>query len=453
VGDAIRPILLPEVADVVQTFPSVWRWISMCAVIAGAAAAGACGSDSPRKDAGDGSIELDGGAGGAAGGGTSGSGGSGGCAPNAGTLDPTFGTAGVVVAHFANAAAARAVAVLPDGTIVAGGGPLLARFAPDGYLEAASTHAIDGNALAVQEDGKFVFAGSEAATGGDSFVLLRFNMNGTPDLGFGSSGGVVTMFTLMESAVTALAIQPADGRIVAAGVVGGRFGVARFDRLGGVLDMSFGGASAQPPGLATTSFTTGFARAQAVAVQEDGRIVLAGCGGTSSTACSTFALARLDGGGLLDATFGSGGKVLDQRFPAIAGVGARSAGVVTVGGDVVGRFKQSDGSLDTTFASTGTTQAPGGGSPAIQAVAVTADRKVIAAGSTATAADAGAARRGVVVRLNADGTPDTCFGTAGVTSFAGGTGDNVVRALALQPDGSLVVAGQAGTDILVVRLR
>src|SRR4030095_2818035 len=103
----------------------------------------------------------------------------------------------------------------------AGGGPLLARFTPNGELDATSTYAIDGNALALQDDDKFVFAGSEAATGGDSFVLLRFNMNMTPDLGFGSAGGVVTMFTLMESSVTALAIQPADQRIVAAGVVGG----------------------------------------------------------------------------------------------------------------------------------------------------------------------------------------------------------------------------------------
>jgi uncharacterized delta-60 repeat protein len=116
---------------------------------------------------------------------------------------------------------------------------------------------------------------------GDDFGLARFNSNGGLDRSFGTGGKVTTDITPSGSPDEANArIQQADGKLVAAGVTGQDFGLARYN-LNGALDSSFGTG-----GTVTTDFAGGSDAAFALALQADGKLVAAG--GTGSA----FALAR-----------------------------------------------------------------------------------------------------------------------------------------------------------------
>src|SRR5438046_618184 len=126
-------------------------------------------------------------------------------------------------------------------------------------------------ALALQPDGRIVVAGSSVLVFGFNFALARYNPDGTLDLSFGQGGRVLTSFGRSERA-RSLALQP-DGRIVVAGSSGFDFALARYNP-DGSLDSSFGVG-----GKVTTDFS-GTGRfeeeAHAVALQPDGKIVVAG---------------------------------------------------------------------------------------------------------------------------------------------------------------------------------
>src|SRR5207247_383388 len=144
------------------------------------------------------------------------------------------------------------------------------------------------------------------------------------DASFGTSGTVITDFAGDSDAALAL-VRQADGKVVAAGerraCVGGEhdgercqvtddcsafpcvadFALARY-RADGSVDLTFGSG-----GRVVTDFG-GDDTAFALAVQPDGKIVVAGVstgGGTMD-----FALARYDSDGALDTSFGSGGRVV-----------------------------------------------------------------------------------------------------------------------------------------------
>jgi uncharacterized delta-60 repeat protein len=91
------------------------------------------------------------------------------------------------------------------------------------------------SAVVLQSDGKIVVGGSDGSNG----VVLRLNTNGTIDTSFGSAGIVTIDFRVADNIVTGLALQT-DGKIVVAGTGipgGGR--LARFDA-NGQPDNSFG---------------------------------------------------------------------------------------------------------------------------------------------------------------------------------------------------------------------
>jgi uncharacterized delta-60 repeat protein len=208
-----------------------------------------------------------------------------------GTLDASFGTGGKVITKFENR---------PDG------------IAP-GEVSA------DADSVAVQPDGKIVVAGYANIEGEEDFALVRYNANGTLDTTFGSGGKVITDFGRLQQGYSyalgfSLALQP-DGKIVVAGVAyigaGRDFALARYNS-NGTLDTSFGTG-----GKVITDFTRDDS-AFSVAVEPDGKILVAGMADVSQG--YGFALVRYNGNGTLDASFGTGGKVttdfgiLDQGF-------------------------------------------------------------------------------------------------------------------------------------------
>jgi len=199
------------------------------------------------------------------------------------------------------------VALQPDGKIVvagyAGGDFALARYNSDGALDTSfgsggkvttdfgGSYHPDGFSVALQPDGKIVVAGY---AGGD-FALARYNSDGALDTSFGSGGKVTTDFGGSDAGYS-VALQP-DGKIVVAGYAGLDFALARYNS-DGALDTSFGTG-----GKVTTDFSGGRDVGYSVALQPDGKIVVAGYAGVD------FALARYNSDGALDTSFGSGGKV------------------------------------------------------------------------------------------------------------------------------------------------
>jgi uncharacterized delta-60 repeat protein len=108
-------------------------------------------------------------------------------------------------------------------------------------------------------------------------------VNGSPDPGFGVGGRVSTNFTPSADEPEGGVVLQADGKIVAAGYAGYRFALARYE-VDGTPDMSFGSG-----GKVTTNFTGDADLAKALAVDADGRIVAAGDIGNFHR---RFALAR-----------------------------------------------------------------------------------------------------------------------------------------------------------------
>lgn len=174
-----------------------------------------------------------------------------------GSLDPTFGSGGQVVTDFFGAAdLAAAVALQPDGKIVASGivsgsnkafGFGMARYNTNGALDPSFGNGgkvltfpggdnIGSVASALQPDGKIILAGPFVPfpfLSSIGFVIARYNSNGSPDAGFGDGGKVITSFPGVGSEAVAVAIQ-ADGKIVAAGTafdtdVTADFALARYD--------------------------------------------------------------------------------------------------------------------------------------------------------------------------------------------------------------------------------
>ena len=181
-------------------------------------------------------------------------------------------------------------------------------FGPGGKVTTKRRASGSAFALALQPDGKIVVAGDAGGTFAfekRTFVLARYTSNGRLDLTFGTGGKVTTDFGGDTSAsASALAIQ-SDGKIVVAGSAGpgggtGDFALARYHP-DGSLDLTFGTA-----GKVTTDFGDS-AGASALALRPDGRIVVAGTTGTAFAGNNTSP-GPLHPDGSLDLSFGAGAR-------------------------------------------------------------------------------------------------------------------------------------------------
>ena len=314
-----------------------------------------------------------------------------------GLLDPTFGSGGFVATDFFGGGdLARGVAIQSDGRIVVGGatsqGSALVRYNVDGTLDESfdgdgkvTTSAGIIHAVAIQPDGRIVAAGT---------TLTRYNSDGSLDQGFGV-GGVVPMSVFSEgTGALAVALQP-DGKVVVAGAISqtGRptaddWLLARFEP-DGDPDSTFGSK-----GVLTTDFFGRGDAARTLLIRPDGRIVAAGTAGHPSAPGAVFAVARYLENGTLDPTFdGDGRQTSDlDGFDEVAfSVAAQSDGKIVLGGyaanpDFTLDFAlvryNANGSEDPTFGNLGRVRTDffGGGDGA-SAIAVQADDKIVAAGS------------------------------------------------------------------------
>jgi uncharacterized delta-60 repeat protein len=376
----------------------------------------------------------------------------------------------------------RAIVTQPDGRIVSVGGAFngtnddfgVARYNADGSLD--TTFDGDGKlttdfaggadaarAVALQADGKLIVAG-EAGNGSDNDIAVaRYNSDGSLDASFGSGGKVRLDLTGTDDVVQSVAVR-GDGKIVVAGSVGdgaGRdFLVAQLNADGSIDDSGFG-----THGFASLDFAGGADYVTALTVQSDGKIVLAGTANLGATATQTdFALARFNSDGTLDATFGVGGKQTTDIGASADFVEALAVqpgdGKLILAGHTshdtdasfaIARYSK-DGGIDPSFGSGGTlTEDFGGSNDYAYAVAVQPDGKVLVAGYTHAASDDFA-----VLRLDASGAVDTTFGVGGKVRIDFDSGEDIAATLTQQADGKILVAGWAATstsdDFAMVRL-
>jgi uncharacterized delta-60 repeat protein len=257
-------------------------------------------------------------------------------------------------------------------------------------------------AMAVQADGKVVLAGRAAEHLGD-LAVVRLDRDGTLDATFGTGGKVTTDLAGRSETANAVAVQ-ADGKIVVAGTTtsvgtGNDFVVARYT-VNGALDTEFGSG-----GKVVTSFGDDSDTAYALVIQPDGKLVVGGDSNQAGVVPTglDFALARYNSDGSLDASFGTGGKVT-------------------------------------------TSLAAHGGRDSIYALAlqpVDGEARIVAAGGEGDFA---------VARYRADGQLDSSFATGGKLMAVFGSVIGAARAVAVAVDGSVVVAGHDNHDFAVVRL-
>ena len=277
---------------------------------------------------------------------------------------------------------------------------------------------------------------------------------------FGTHGKVVTDFG-HEDAIYGLVVQP-DGKIVAVGDdysgygANDSFALARYTKAG-ALDPTFGLG-----GKVTTEFGHPSSWARAVALQRDGKIVVAG--GTYSAATGTdIAVARYDAHGSLDGTFGTAGEVVTDLGGSIGSATSlliQPDGKIVVAGltrlpgsydehppdFVVARYTTS-GALDPTFGTGGvvTTGFQPGFSDIPSGVALGPGGKIVAAG---TGLPGGASGPGVIdiARYNPNGALDPTFDGDGMLVSAPSSDNGATGGVVVQPDGKVVVAGYAFTS-------
>jgi uncharacterized delta-60 repeat protein len=309
-------------------------------------------------------------------------------------------------------------------SVFAAGGDLDTSFAGDGTVTTTVTHhGSDASGVAIQADGKIVVAGGSFGAN-PKFALARYRTDGSLSLTFGGDGKVTTDFTEGPDRANAVAIQP-DGKIVAAGSTGdGAFALARYNP-DGTLDPTFGG-----DGKVTTSFPSS-AYAEAVVIQTDGKILVAG--GTTNS----IALARYNADGTLDPTFGGDGEV-DESSGSASDVAIQADGKILTTNPLA-RYN-ADGTLDPTFTSGGV-----GDEMAIQA-----DGRIMTGWTDVECFGSQDCDRWFVLdRFNPDGTSDVTFGVNGEV----GPGDTYgnLDDIAIQTDGKIIACGLSGGGFLLAR--
>lgn len=377
-----------------------------------------------------------------------------------GVADPTFSGDGFVTTSFStDSDVAEKVLIQPDGKILAGGRSFIAgdwdfavaRFNPDGTLDA--TFSGDGKAtvgfggdeqcwdMALQGDGKLLMAGGSingALADGD-FAVARLTTGGALDGSFSGDGKVTTGFTDVDEAF-AIAIQP-DLRIV----VAGRGHMARYFSSDGSLDGSFDGdgklsISIDPYDLAITPAS---------------KIEVLGTSGNLTY------LYRLNPNGSFDTSLTGDGSMFvtnggpDNEPPSLTHMpDGRMLTVLPAGGSCNLLRWWPDGSQDSggrQAAAFDDVTFPPGSQEIGHALAIQPDGKLVVAGEVATANNA--EKDVALARFTSDGQLDMSFGVRGRTELDFSNAD-VAKSVAIQPDGKIVVAGYEGvgnTNFLVAR--
>ena len=403
-------------------------------------------------------------------------------------LDATFGSGGKVRAALSTIASdeiAYAAAIQSDGKIVTAGLSAVyssltntnyftvARFQTNGALDmnfnptfspGKNDHFIGrAFAVALQSDGKIVAAGSSGSLAGSNsdFLIVRYNGDGSSDISFGTASpldgrSIVALGGTRDSA-RALAIQ-ADGMIVVTGESTTNNGntyqavIARLDT-NGTLDSTFGNAGIVTYNAPLTS------HAYVVKIQSsDDKIVVGGIFkdvDENTQGLTSSYLLRYGSNGALDSSFGTGGivTVSTGTNTVIAGMEILQGGKIIIAGTTnnntnstndlfLMRFN-SDGTLDTTFGSSGivTTDDAYQGDATVAGLTIQQEDGKIIVAATYLSPVPSQTNNFALFRYSADGVLDTTFGAgSGMVTTDFGRSD-YAECVQIQQDGKIVVVG------------
>lgn len=299
---------------------------------------------------------------------------------------------------------------------------------------------------------------SGAVTAQHSVTVTVRGVAGSLDTSFGTGGKTVTAVGPTDDYAQAMAVQ-ADGKLVVVGYgntgASTDFELVRYQR-DGAIDTTFGNN-----GVVTTDVSTGSDVANAVAIQADGKIVVAGSADVSPKGKS-FAVVRYNADGSLDGTFGDNGKVItsfgsqsDEAFAVVV----QADGKIVLGGHyrhatqgldfALARY-ETNGTLDVGFGVNGLATTPvrvGNSRDSIYGMAlqtIDGEQKIIAVGGEGDF---------VLSRFNANGTVDNTFRMGQTLDSEFGTVIGAARAVHVSADNKIIVVGHANNDFALLQLK
>jgi uncharacterized delta-60 repeat protein len=401
----------------------------------------------------------------------------------AGTLDTTFGTGGIVTTSFADGVAGVGGFEQSNGDIVAvaqvnfvnnvGTGIGLVRYTSAGELDTnfgtdgitVTTFAgiaFDPFGFAVQKNGDILIGGVATTTSGlNKFGLARYTSNGVLDKTFGTKGLAITKVGTRSDAPSALLLQP-NGQIVmggfevAEGNLPGMMSLVRYNA-NGTLDTTFGKG-----GISLASVT--FLGPETLALLSNGDYLAVG----QNESGNTGIVAEFSSKGVLLSKVTSSKVVaaLSSSQSAVPNVMFQSPTVFQPNGHYVvattsctfhsecrgtkfamNRFLET-GKTDTTFNSNVSSFDPRQTTSVAEAVALQANGQIVVGGLI----NDDTPIFGGLVRLDSNGELDTTFGT--VDSFGvccSVTSDQTFSGLLIQTDGKIVAIGGLDGDLAVAR--
>ncbi len=318
-------------------------------------------------------------------------------------------------------------------------------------------------AVAVQSDGKIVTVGdTDPSTTNWNIAVARFTGTGALDTTFSTTGKRVVDLGGIDQGMD-LVIDPVTGKIIVAGQKCNSTGVCnvavlRFNS-NGKPDLSFNGT-----GKRIDDFGGGDNGSYGgVALQPDGKIVVAGYMFNMATNNYDFAVYRYTWAGALDRTFAGTGKkaipfgagrqdtasaIVIQPDGKIVVAGTTYDGSFLNGNFAIARLNP-NGTLDTTFSGDGKQVTDFGGNEVAWSMDLQADGKLVMAGIK----NIGTKKIVALARYNVNGSLDTTFaGTGKKTIDLSGIGSSAAYAVRIQPaDGKIVICGQSSGNMAVAR--
>jgi uncharacterized delta-60 repeat protein len=280
--------------------------------------------------------------------------------------------------------------------------------------------SIDSKNILIQPDNRIIQVFVSYAANHYEFGVLRYKTDGQLDSSFGNNGKTTTAIGLSDGYATAGALQP-DGKIVVVGSANTSnsiaFGLVRYNS-NGTLDNSFGSS-----GKVIASFGLYYDRATSLAIQPDGKILVAGSS-ADSYYTGAFALARFKINGTPDSSFGQNGKIITHLGPF----------VTYIGGQYFGRYAEESAN----------------------AVVLQPDGKIILGGTSYTTDGCWDYYGGIycnpafaMVRYHSNGIIDSSFGANGKVT------DSItllqMSSMALQNDGKILVLGDGNPNSFITK--
>lgn len=311
--------------------------------------------------------------------------------------------------------------------------------------------------IIAQNDGKIVTVGNA----GENGIIVRYNNNGSLDTSFNTTG-YVTVTIGSQTNILAVALQPADQKILIAGYaiisnVSTIF-IARYNR-NGTIDTTFNST-----GYITTSFGMQ-SQLYGIALQKNGSIIVTGWLSDQEDGLTKALIACYTSSGVLDTTFGVNGYIstlIGNVYTKAQDVIIQTDGKIIITGQaqindnqglIVIRYNQ-DGSLDETFNSSG--DYPGSISPFINnldiftsqgnGLALQRNGSIIVVGYTAES-QSSSDRSYTTLRLTVDGSLDGTFNSNETPGYIVNTQALQAQGVVIQSNGQIVTCGFTYTSI------